>query len=70
MRRALGLVCLLWLGGAPLIVHAQEPVADVVPGVDGEESPELRALRLAELEIFGGEQARVETNRALEEGAR
>ncbi|UJR81036.1 LysM peptidoglycan-binding domain-containing protein [Sandaracinus amylolyticus] len=65
MRRALGLVCLLALAGAPCWsgrARAQEaePAEDAIPGVEGEESPELRALRLAELEIFGRDQAIVE----------
>ena len=49
MRRALGLVCLLALAGAPCWsgrARAQdaEPADEAIAGVEGEESPELRAL--------------------------
>lgn len=93
MRKALGVVCLLALAGAPVAAHAQSPspgrsapahasaradasapadrgaaaspeaaIADpeMVPGVEGEETAELRALRLAELEVFGRDEALVE----------
>lgn len=61
MRRRIVLACALALGGAwwtPCVSFAQDAAVatqaeDLVPG---EESPELRALRLAELEIFAGEQ--------------
>jgi membrane-bound lytic murein transglycosylase D len=44
---------------------AEAAPVDEVPGVTGEESPELRALRLAELELFGRDQAIVELTPTL-----
>lgn len=72
MRRGLGLFCLLALAGAPAAARAQGAAVspevlegEAVPGVEGEESGELRALRLAELEIFGRDQPLIEITREV-----
>jgi membrane-bound lytic murein transglycosylase D len=75
MRNALALLgCVLALALLPVRAAAQGSGAtetppidpDAVPGVDGEESSELRALRLAELEIFGRDQPIVEITPAMQ----
>ncbi len=64
MRRALGLACVLALASPGAVARAQMTPAvedGLRPAPDeGEESPELRALRLIESEVFGGTQSLVE----------
>lgn len=58
MPRRILLVCVFTLGGglwAPALVHAQTEAL-----VAGDETEELRALRLAEMEVFSSEQAIVD----------
>jgi membrane-bound lytic murein transglycosylase D len=68
--RAAMLTCALALAGLPSSARAQAGADDTAPPDDnldlpGEETPELRALRLAELEIFGRYQPLIELSPSL-----